>query len=206
MNARAVLSGALLAAISVVGRPAQAQVAIEAQIGSLKLEVGDSTQFQMTALSSSDDPLTNPHLPPVSGLDIQGPSLGSRTQVSINNGHMVQQRGISATWTIHALKVGTYRIGPASVESGGKRSQTNVATLEVVPPGSVPRRVPFDPFRFFDPFGSGSPFPPGFGPNGPEHQEEPAVPEEFRMDRAPDRPLAPLAVVEPTELAERVGQ
>ena len=190
MSGRALLGGALLAAVSVVGRPAQAQVSVEAQIGALKLEVGDTTQFQLTALSSSDDPPTNPRLPPVAGLDIQGPSLGSRTQVSINNGHMVQQRGISATWTIRALKVGTYRIGPASIETGGKRSQTNVATLEVVPQGSLPRRTPFDPFRFFDPFGNGSPFPPGLGPNGFEQQDlEPPVPEEFRMDRAPD-PIA----------------
>jgi len=191
VNGRALLSGALVATASMVGRPAQAQVSVEAQIGARQLEVGDSTQFQITALSSTDDPPTNPHLPPVPGLDIQGPSLGSRTQVSINNGRMVQQRGISATWTIRALKVGTYRVGPASIEVGGRRSQTNVATLEVVPQGSLPRgRQPFDPFRFFDPFGSGSPFPPGLlGPNGMEEEREPPVPEEFRLERAPD-PIA----------------
>jgi len=189
VTSRALLTVGIVATATMVGRPAQAQVSIEGQIGARQLEVGDTTQFQITALSTTDDAPTNPRLPPVPGLEIHGPSLGSRTQVSINNGRMVQQRGISATWTIRALKVGTYRIGPATVESGGQRAQTGIATLEVVPQGKLPRaRTPFSPFNFFDPFGSGSPFPPGLlGPNGMEEEErEPPVPEEFRMDRAPD--------------------
>jgi len=192
VSARGLVVGALVATAAAVARPAWAQVSVEAQIGARQIEVGDSTQFQITALSATDDAPNNPRLPPVPGLDIQGPSLGSRTQVSINNGRMVQQRGISATWTLRGLKVGTYRVGPASIEIGGQRHQTNVATLEVVPQGSLPRgRAPFDPFRFFDPFGSGSPFPGGLlGPNGfEEQQQEPPVPEEFRVDRAPD-PIA----------------
>jgi hypothetical protein len=192
VSSRGLVLAALVVTAAAVARPAWAQVSVEAQIGARQIEVGDSTQFQITALSASDDAPSSPHLPPVSGLDIQGPSLGSRTQVSINNGRMVQQRGISATWTIRGLKVGTYRVGPASIEVGGQRHQTNVATLEVVPQGSIPRgRTPFDPFRFFDPFGSGSPFPGGLlGPNGfDEQQQEPPVPEEFRLDHAPD-PIA----------------
>jgi len=197
VSARGLVLGALVAATAAVARPAWAQVSVEAQIGARQIEVGDSTQFQITALSATDDVPTNPRLPAVPGLDIQGPSLGSRTQVSINNGHMVQQRGISATWTIRGLKAGSYRVGPASIDVGGQRHQTNIANLEVVAPGSLPRgRAPFDPFRFFDPFGSGSPFPGGLlGPNGFEdQQQEPPVPEEFRMDHAPD----PIAFIRAT--------
>jgi hypothetical protein len=186
-------------------RPAHAQVSVETQIAARKVEVGTGVQFQITALSEDDEAPANPRLPEVPGLSIQGPNLGSRTQVSINNGRMVRQSGISATWTVRPLKVGTFRIGPASVEWGGKRFQGQVATLEVVPQGSLPAAPtqrgpqPFDPFRFFDPFGGGSPFPPGLFDQDtePEAEQMPPVPEELRVERAPD-PIAFLrAVVTP---------
>ena len=77
--------------------------------------------------------------------------------------------------------------------------------LEVVPQNSLPRAPrsgggpqPFDPFRFLDPFGGGSPFPGLFGPNGPEQPEElPPVPDEFRLDHAPDNIAFLRATVTP---------
>ena len=195
MSSRAALyATAALVTSVVVARPAHAAVELETQIGARQIEVGDTTQLQLTALASEDESLQNPRLPPVAGLQIEGPSMGSRTQVSINNGRMVQQRGVSATWSIRGLKVGTYHFA-ASIDANGQRHQGNTATLEVVPRGAVPRgRTPqaFDPFRFFDPFGAGSPFPQGLlGPNGFDQQPEEAapVPEEYRVERATD-PLA----------------
>lgn len=183
---------------------ARAQVSVETQIGAHKVELGDSVQFEITATSSSDEAPQNPHLPQVPGLSMRGPSLGSRTQVSINNGRMVRQSGISATWAIQGLKLGTFHIGPATVDLGGQHFQGQVVTLEVVPQGSLPRAPrgggsgqPFDPFRFFDPFGSGSPFPQGlFGPNDAQQEPEelPPVPDEFKVDHAPD----PIAFVRAT--------
>lgn len=196
MSARLVVAaGAALALL--LARPASAQVRIETQIAARKIEVGSGVQFQITALSPNDDAPENPRLPQVPGLSISGPNLGSRTQVSINNGRMVQQSGISATWTVRALKVGTFRVGPASVQWGGKSYQSESATLEVVPQGALPSAPqrgpqpgqPFDPFRFFDPFGSGSPFPQGLFGELNEEEELPPVPEEYRVERAPD-PIA----------------
>ncbi|HTQ04857.1 MAG TPA: BatD family protein [Polyangiaceae bacterium] len=182
---------------------ARAQVSVETQIGAHKIELGDSVQFEITATSSTDEAPQNPHLGPVPGLSLRGPSLGSRTQVSINNGRMVRQSGISATWSIQAVKVGTYRIGPASVDFGSQHFQGQVETLEVVPQGTLPRGPrggggqPFDPFRFLDPFGGGSPFPQGLFPQNDQDQEQeelPPVPDEYKVDRAPD----PLAFVRVT--------
>jgi hypothetical protein len=188
----ALFATAAFATAVVIARPARADVEIETQIGARQIELGDTTQLQITALASAGEALQNPRLAPVPGLQIDGPSMGSRTQVSINNGHMVQQRGVSATWSIRGVKLGTYRFA-ASIDANGQRHQGQTATLEVVPPGTLQRRGPqgFDPFRMFDPFGSGSPFPGLLGPNdfGQQPEEAPPVPEEYRVDRALD-PLA----------------
>lgn len=193
MSSRAALfASAVVATAVVIARPAQAAVELEIQMGARQIEVGDTTELQLTALASDDEALQNPRLMAVPGLQVEGPSMGSRTQVSINNGRMVQQRGVSATWSIRGLKPGTYHL-VASIDANGRRQQGNTATLEVVPPGTLPRRPRgFDPFRMFDPFGAGSPFPQGlFGPNDFDQQpnEPPPVPEEYKVDRAPD-PIA----------------
>jgi hypothetical protein len=184
---------------------ASAQVRVQTEIASHKIELGDSVQFQISAMSSTGEPPQNPHLPPVAGLSIMGPNTGTRSQVSISNGRMVQQTGISATWNVQAVKVGTYRIGPATVDFGGQRFQSDVETLEVVAQGTLPRapqRGPqgFDPFRFFNPFGGSSPFPPGlFPPNDVDEQQEelPPVPDEFKLEHAPDRIAFLRATVTP---------
>jgi hypothetical protein len=197
---------ALAFAVLLCAGGARAQVRVQTEIGARKIELGDAVQFQITAMSSTGEAPQNPRLAPISGLSIMGPSTGTRTQVSINNGRMQQEAGISATWNIQGVKLGTYRIGPATVELGGQRFQSQVETLEVVPQGTLPRGgqrgggpQPFDPFRFFDPFGGGSPFPPGlFPPSDLDQQEElPPVPDELKLERAPD-PIAFLrAVVTP---------
>jgi hypothetical protein len=184
---------------------ARAQVRVQTEIAAHKIELGDSVQFQITALSSTGDAPQNPRLSPVPGLSIMGPNIGSSTQVSISNGRMVQQTGISATWNVQAVKVGTYRVGPATVDLGGQRFQGQAETLEVVPQGTLPRGPrggpkPFDPFRFFDPFGGGSPFPQGLFPQNDldqEPEELPPVPDEFKLEHAPDRIAFVRATVTP---------
>jgi len=205
MSPRALLGLACALVALCFASGAHAQVAVDTQIGAHKIELGDSVQFEITATSSTDEPPQNPRLPAVAGLSIRGPNVGSRTQVSINNGHMVRQTGISATWSVQPTKLGTFRIGPASVEFGGQHFQSQIETLEVVPAGSLPRSPrgggqPFDPFRFFDPFGGGSPFPQGmFGPNDVQQEPEalPPVPDEFKVERAPDPIAFVRAIVTP---------
>ena len=195
--ARAV--GLLVATLALVlARPTSAQVSIHTEVSAAKVEVGQGFQLQMTAMGVGGraNP-TDPVLPVPPGIDVRGPSVGTQTQVSVNNGRMTQSTGISATWTLIARRVGTFKIGPPSVDVGGQREKGRVLTVEVVPQGTLPRQRPrgFDPFSF-DPFGSASGIPQNpFLQDEPD--EPPPVPEELRLDRAPD-PVAFLrAVVTP---------
>jgi hypothetical protein len=194
------VAGLLAAFVVLVLAPAaSAEVAIQTGVSARRVEVGQSVQFQIVALDSSGQVTpSDPELPPIAGVEVRGPSVGTQTQVSINNGRMTQSVGISATWSLTPRRTGTIRIGPASVAiGGGRRAQSRAETIEVVPQGSLPRNVPrrFDPFSF-DPFGM-SPFPANpFSPRE-EPDEPPPVPEEYRVERAPD-PVAFLrAVVTP---------
>jgi hypothetical protein len=197
----AALAGVLVALVVLALSPAaQAQVSIQTGVSARKVELGQSVQFQIIAMDSSGQVTpSDPELSAPAGVEVRGPSVGTQTQVSINNGRMTQSVGISATWSLTPRRVGTIRIGPASVDvGGGRRAQSRVETIEVVPQGSLPRNVPrrFDPFSF-DPFGGMSPFPSNpFAPRD-EPDEPPPVPEEYRVERAPD-PVAFLrAVVTP---------
>jgi hypothetical protein len=180
-----------------LSRPAAAQVSIQTEVSAQKVEVGQGFQLQMTAMDVGGRASpTDPALPVPPGVDVRGPSIGTQTQVSVHNGRMTQSTGISATWTLIARKVGTIRIGPPSVDVGGKREKGRVITVEVVPQGTLPRQRPrgFDPFSF-DPFGSASGIPQN--PFLDEPEELPPVPEELRLEHAPDQVAFLRAVVTP---------
>lgn len=181
----------LPAACLVATTQAVAQVSV--QLSARTVEVGRTFQIQITAMSSSDKAPTDPELPTPASFKVSGPSIGSQTQVSISGGRMVQRTGISATWTLAATRPGKFTLGPASVARDGRRERSEPIVIEVVPEGSLPptprsrSRSPFDPFSFFDPFGGGSPFSqdPFLNPSDIE-PEVPEVPEEYRLDTAPD--------------------
>lgn len=202
MNARVARLVALLVAFYalLVAPGAAAQVSVQTGVSSRKVEVGQAFQFQIIAQDASGGATpSDPNLPPPPGVEVRGPSVGSQTQVSINNGRMTQSVGISATWTLIARRPGTIRVGPATVDAGGgRRVRSEVVTIEVVPQGALPRSAPrrFDPFSF-DPFGGMSPFPqnPFAGPE--ETEELPPVPEEYRVEHAPDSIAFLRAVVTP---------
>jgi hypothetical protein len=181
----------LPAACLVATTQAAAQVSV--QLRARTVEVGQTFQVQITAMSSSSKAPTDPELPTPPTFKVSGPSIGSQTQWSISGGRMVQRTGISATWTLTATRPGKFTLGPASVDRDGRRENSEPIAIEVVPRGSLPSpprsrsRSPFDPFSFFDPFGGGSPFTqdPFLDPSEVE-PEVPEVPEEYRLDAAPD--------------------
>ena len=199
MTARMTLASSILVAtvLLVVARAARAEVSIQTGVSARKVELGQSLQFQIVAMDPSGQTTPqDPDLPAPPGVEVRGPSVGTQTQVSINNGRMTQSIGISATWTLIPRRVGMIRVGPATVNvGGGRRARSAAETIEVVPQGSLPRSAPrrFDPFSF-DPFGGTSPFPqhPFLQPDGPE--DLPPVPEEYRVEQAPD-PIAFLRAV-----------
>ncbi len=178
-------------------RPAWAQLSVRTGVSARKVEVGQSFQFQLTAMGSADSAMAqDPRLAVPPGFEVLGPSVGPMTQINFATGQ--RSVGITATWTLVAQRAGTFRIGPASVgTAAGKRVTSKVETIEVVPEGTLPRRNfdPFDPFSGGNPFGGLFPQGP-FGPRG-EPEEPPPVPEEFRLDQAPDRLAFLRAVVTP---------
>jgi hypothetical protein len=196
---------ALIAALGLtLSGNARAQVSVSATPSASKVEVGQSFRVELTATARGQDQPGDPRLPVPSGVSVNGPSIGTRTQVSLGMGGMRQTVSTTATWVLVASRVGKLRLGPPSVEAGGRRYEGNPLLIEVVPQGSLPappprRASPFDPFGMFDPFGGGSPFPPGvFGQEPPNQPEElPPVPEEFRVEQAPDPSAFLRAVATP---------
>lgn len=63
---------------------------------------------------------------------LMGPSQS--TSMQFNNGAMSQS--ISYTYIIQAVKEGVFKIPPATIESNGKKVQTNVLTINVVKGGN----------------------------------------------------------------------
>ena len=188
----------LALAALLVARPASAQVSVQTGVSAHKVEVGQSFQFQITAMGSDDGAMAqNPRLSVPPGFEVHGPSVGSQTHMNLNTGRRTV--GISATWTLVPQRAGTFRIGPATVDmGGGKRAKSGVETIEVVPQGTLPRRQRrFDPFSF-DPFGGTFPRNPfGLRDEPDEPDEPPPVPEEFRVEHALDPVAFVRAVVSP---------
>ena len=186
---------------------------VQTQQSASRVGVGESFYVQLSVMSDTRiDSLSDARLPLPAGMSASGPSVSQQSQVSIVNGRMSPHSGVTLTWTVTANKVGTFRLGAASVTVGSERAQGRPLQVEVVAGasngGPQRQRRAFDPFNFLDPFGGGnSPFnfkSPFDDEPSEERPEEPTYPEELRVDRAPD-PIAFLrATVSPNPVV--VGQ
>lgn len=189
--------------------PAFAQVRLSTELSSRKVEVGDRFVLRLKAMSDSGDMPQDPQLKLPAGISGTGPTVGSQTQMSIVNGQMTQSVGISATWVLTASRAGTFKVGPASVQTRAGRSADRVVTVEVAPKGSLPQNPPPLGGQPFDPFGGmlrgfgRSPFPgfPGFSELEEEQEPQlPQLPEEYRVER----PLDPIAFLRARAVPRRV--
>jgi len=183
-----------------------AQVSVQSRAAGRPFEVGQAFQLEVNAMGSGQETPDDPRLPVPPGFEVRGPSIGTRTQFSVVNGTMTQQSGISATWTVIGSRPGSFKLGPPSVRVGNRRETGNVVVVQIVPKGTLPRsqggRPSIDPFGMFDPFGTGSGFPPGFFGQDPrllEPDEPPPVPEELRVAEAPDPVAFVRAVLSPKQ-------
>lgn len=136
---------------------ARAEVELELNLAARSVGVGEPFRVDLSAMSQDGDSPSEPRLTAPDAFEVEGPTVGSRQQVSINGMRMVRQSGISATWILSATRPGIYSIGPASVRtaSGVQRSSSvQIQVLDQPNPanrlGGRRRRGP-DPF---DPFGS----------------------------------------------------
>jgi hypothetical protein len=179
---------------------AQSGLEVQTQLSSRRAEVGEIFQLQFTVLGDAGSPPPSaPRLRVPPGFSVQGPSVSSQQQVSISGGTMQQRTGLSATWLLSASKPGVYKLGPPSVAVGGNTVQGRTVQVEITAAGQgggarsrrAPSRRPFDPFDPFDFLRQpGMPSLPGFDLSDPRASDEalqlPPVPEEYRVDRAPD--------------------
>jgi hypothetical protein len=204
-----------LVSLALIAVPAKAQ-AVRLNVEASRVEVGTPFQVTLTALSDDGDAPSNPRLSVPPGFSVRGPSLSTRTQMSITNGQVTQSQGVDATWVLVSRDVGMFRLGPATVLIGGQRVSSAVVQVQVVPAGQAPRsRRGFDPFGFPDPW-AGRGRLPGFGipgfpglmdPDEPDADtanaadadglDLSAVPEEIRVASAPDPYAFLRAVVQP---------
>ena len=160
--------------------------------------LGDTFHVTMEALSSTDSP-SRPELESSVGFAVTGISPSTSTQMSIMNGSMSTQHGLTNVWTLRATKLGTFTIGPPTVTVEGKRYRGQSVSVRVVPAGQAPpRQIPRQ--NAFDPFGGlfGN-FPqmqfPGF--DEPQQQRQPQLPAadpRYTLDSA----RAPLAFLHAT--------
>lgn len=195
------LEAALALACITVAIEAKGQAQIDTRLSSRQVEVGEPFRLELS-IQGGGTP-SNPRLPVPSGINARGPSTGTQTQVSINNGRMQQTTRVTATWTLQAERPGTYRLGPPVIELDGRVERGKALTVEVLPAGSGPRRsrspfgsFPFDLFDLPDPLG-GRPFP---GIGGDPADDAPNYPPEYAVERAPD----PLAFVIARATPQRV--
>ncbi len=176
-----------------VAAEATAAVRLSTEVKPRKVEVGGRFMVQVRAMADAGEQPRDPKLELPASLTPSGPSVGSQTQMSIVNGQVTQSVGLTATWVVTPSRVGTFRIGPASVQSESGRTVDRVVTVEVVPQGSLPQATPPLGGQPLDPWSmlrGRSPFPgfPGF-PDLDEPEPEPQLPllpEEYRIERALD--------------------
>ena len=194
-TAPASVAGAVCLSVLASAGVARADVALRTEVSQRKVEVGARFTLQLRATSDGREQVSSPELKLPPGISASGPSVGSQSQVSIVNGQMTQSIGISATWVLVASRPGTYRLGPASVQTANGRNSDRPVTIEVVPQGSLPppplAGQPLDPFGMLRGLGGpGFPGFPGFpGDDDQPEQQLPQLPEEFRVPHALD-PIA----------------
>lgn len=115
--------------------------------------LGDTMHVTLQTTSSGGSP-TDPQLGSSSGFQVMGISPSSSTSMSIVNGTITSQRGLTTVWSLRATKVGVFTLGPPTVVVDGVRYRSQPISVRVVPAGQAPRRMPpqqqQDPF---DPFG-----------------------------------------------------
>lgn len=216
MNAKAVLVLCAFLLGASAAPPSFAQgggVSMQTEVSARRVEVGQVFQLQVTALGEDGSSApSNPRLRVPPGFSMQGPSVSTQQQVSISGGSIQQRQGITATWLLSSPRAGLFRVGPASVTTGGGTVQGQTVQIEVVPKGQgapsqpgarSPRgQQPFDPFDPFDIFRQrGFPSIPGF--NAPDTDDTngidslPPVPDEYRIEHALDKIAFLRATVTP---------
>ncbi len=160
MSSLRVVLVALLALVFFPSRAfAQDKAELSATVEPSTVEIGSAFRYQLKASVTgsggnaprSPQPGTLPE-----GMTVAGTSSSPMHMMRIVNGVTSQVDSLTTVWTVRATKLGTFTVGPPTVEIGGARRAAKAVKITVVPVGKAPKAPPRaqDPF---DPFG-GSPF------------------------------------------------
>lgn len=79
------------------------------------------------------------------GFDLlYGPSTSQQSSMTMVNGRTTQSSSVTFTYTLLAVKAGTYKLPPATVKAGGRNYRSPGATIQVLPAsqgGGTPARM-----------------------------------------------------------------
>jgi len=179
----ALVTAAILFVCAIASGQATPQVQVD--IDGDVVGVGDLLHVEMRATSSQAMP-KDPRPGGTPGFTVRGQSQSpSQTHISIN-GNRSDQYALVVDWGLQAQRVGTFSIGPVSVDIGGTRYESKPVSVRVVPAGHAPARQP-PPQR-------GMPSPFGFSPFDPWRNLIPGMP---GVDIAPPAAPEPQVTLDP---------
>jgi hypothetical protein len=134
---------------------AQTPPQMKMQIDANTVGVGDTLHVQLSATSAdampADAKLGVPQAFAVRGQN----AFPSQTHIDIN-GSQMDRYTLSVTWALEARRVGTFRVGPPTVNVAGVRYAANSVEITVVAAGQAPARRRPAPAQF--PPGMQNPF------------------------------------------------
>lgn len=163
--------------------PAQGVPEVSLHADTHDAEVGEPVTVTLTVMVDGGA-VDSPSLSPIASASIDGPSVTTRSQMSIVNGHVTRRAGFTATWQITPTRPGPFEVGPVSFRWEGKKRMAGSLRVTAHAAGNGPRlrgrKRPPDPFAF---------------PFGPPDLDERPPPEPPPVDPslALDAPLEPTA-------------
>ena len=87
--------------------------------------VGVGDQLHITMQATTDGAaISNAELSAPRGFASMGSSSSPTSSITIVNGQMSQRKGLNATWTLRADKIGSYDVGPVTIEVPRDRAGT----------------------------------------------------------------------------------
>jgi len=180
---------------------------LETVVSQKDVEEGSAFVLQFTVMM--DRAGANPSTPTLSvpsGIVMHGgPTISSKSSISVSGSGMIHRVGVSASWTLEGTRPGKYRIGPPTVIVDGKAYSGSEVEVQVHPRGALPAQsgrgggrggpniggFGSDPFDIFDMFGlrrRGNPFDdPSNDPNQPTEPLLPPTNPELALTQVPSQ-------------------
>jgi len=124
---------AFLTALLAVAQCALADdLTLQASVDQTRVALGEVLTLTVTLSAEGLSSSPTPVLPTPDGFEAEGTTSSSSTSISIANGRMTTTRTVSFVYTLRARREGSFVIGPARVDYGGKSYASSPIRVEVV--------------------------------------------------------------------------